>query len=87
MYSYIYDEEAVIQEADIELAEMTMRGNYLARLKRMGICTHESVVGVSDSGKIFYPEQVGLTGEQVKCWGCGIVFESPRDWVEAMAAL
>lgn len=87
MYSYHYDEEAVIQEADIEMAEMISRGNYLARLKRKGICIHDGVVGVSASGEIFYPEQEGLTGDQVRCWDCKRVFESSRDWSEACASL
>lgn len=87
MNSFGYDEEAVIQDADIEMAEMISRSNYLARLERSGICVHEGVVGVSASGEIFYPEQVGLTGEQVKCWDCGRVFESSRDWSEACASL
>jgi tRNA U54 and U55 pseudouridine synthase Pus10 len=85
--SYIYDEEAVIQDADIEMAEMIARGNHLARLERMGVCVHDGVIGVSDSGKIFYPEQVGLTGEQHKCWECGQVFESIEEWVDAVRSL
>ena len=83
MYSYHYDEEAVIQEADIEQAEMISRGNYLARLKRNGVCIHDGVVGVSASGEIFYPEQEGLTGDQVRCWDCKRVFEDDREWLDA----
>lgn len=85
--SYYYDEEAVIQEADIEMAQMVARGNYLARLERMGVCVHDGVVGVSLTGEIFYTEQVGLTGDQQKCWDCGQVFESIEDWVDAVRSL
>lgn len=85
--SYIYDEEAVYQDADIEMAQMVARSNYLARLERNGICTHDGVVGVSATGEIFYPEQVGLTGDQCKCWECGRVFESMDDWMDAVRSL
>lgn len=87
MNIFSYDEEAVIQDADIEMAHMAARGNYLAHLERQGICIHDSVVGASDSGKIFYPEQVGLTGDQQKCWECGHVFESITDWLDTCASL
>ena len=78
--SYYYDEEAVIQDADIEMAHAIARGNYLARLERKGICTHSSAVGVSSTGEIFYPEQIGLVGEQERCRDCGIVFEDKEEW-------
>ena len=87
MYGFNYDEEAVIQDADFEMAHMIARGNYLARLERNGICIHDGVVGASDSGEIFYPEQVGLTGDQQKCWECGMVFESVEDWLDTCANL
>lgn len=84
---FIYDEEAVIQEADIFVAEATARGNYLARLSDRGICIHDGVVGVSATGEIFYPEQVGLVGDQCKCWDCGRVFENAREWLDAVRDL
>ena len=86
-YQFNYDEEAVIREADIEQAHMVARGNYLARLERNGVCTHNSVVGVSASGDILYPEQEGLEGDQKRCCGCGTVFNSAGDWVRAMQNL
>jgi hypothetical protein len=78
--NYYYDEEAVIQDADIEMAHAIARGNYLARLERNGICTHSSTVGVSSTGEIFYPEQIGLVGEQERCRDCGLVFEDEEEW-------
>lgn len=82
MLNFIYDEEATIQEADIWVAHAIARGNYLERLSKRGVCIHDGVVGVSDSGEIFYPEQVGLVGDQVKCWDCGVVFDDQSDWVQ-----
>lgn len=86
-YQFIYDEEAVIQDADIELAHMTARGNYLARLVRNGVCIHDSVVGVSATGEIFYPEQEGLEGDEQRCRDCGMVFDSMEDWVRTIENL
>ena len=87
MNTFIYDEEAVIQDADIWVAQEVARGNHLARLERQGICVHDGVVGRSRTGEIFYPEQVGLVGAQCKCWDCGRVFESAEDWIEAVRSL
>jgi hypothetical protein len=81
-HQFIYDEEAVIQDADIEMAHAIARDKYLAALERRGICVHGSVVGVSASGEIFYPEQVGLVGDQQRCRDCGVVFESFEDWCD-----
>jgi hypothetical protein len=87
MLNFIYDEEAVIQDADIETAHAIARGNYLSRLASRGVCIHDGVVGVSDTGEIFYPEQVGLVGDQVKCRDCGFVFDDAEDWLDACANL
>ena len=82
MYNFEYDEEAVIQEADIFMAEAIARGDYLARLARKGVCIHDGVVGVSATGEIYYPDQIGLTGTQVRCWDCKRVFEDDREWLD-----
>lgn len=82
-----YDEEAVIQQADIEMAHAIARGNYLGRLHRSGVCIHDGVVGVSETGEIFYTEQIGLVAPQVKCWDCGHVFDDSADWLDARASL
>ena len=82
-----YDEEALYREADVFTGREIERENYLARLRKQGVCTHNHVIGASASGKINYPEQVGLTGEQRRCSGCGRVFESDRDWAAARAAV
>lgn len=87
MISFGYDEEAVVQDADIEMAQMIARSNYLGRLADSGVCIHDGVVGASDSGEIYYPEQIGLTGSQQKCRGCGRVFESIGDWMDTCRAL
>lgn len=80
-YQFIYDEEAVIQDADIEQAHMIARGNYLDSLIRRGVCIHDAVVGVSFTGEIFYPEQEGLEGDELRCRDCGIVFANDDDWM------
>jgi hypothetical protein len=86
-YQFTYDEEAVIQDADIEHYHMAARGTYLMALRSRGVCTHDGVVGASATGEIFYPEQVGLVGDQQRCRDCGVVFDDVDDWVEALEAL
>lgn len=87
MLNFIHDEEAVIQDADIWVAREIARGNHLMRLQKRGVCIHDGVVGASSTGEIFYPEQVGLVGDQVKCWDCGFVFDDSADWSDACANL
>jgi len=84
---YHYDEDGIYRDADIEVAEGIRRGRYLATLEKQGVCIHDGVVGISDSGEIFYPEQVGLTGTQVRCWDCGTVFASTREWTHVIQSL
>lgn len=76
----MYDPEAIYQDADIEKWEMEQVGNAIHKLEAAGICTHQSAVGVSASGEIFYPEQVGLKRGQLRCHGCKEVFDSDEDW-------
>lgn len=40
-----YDEEAVIQEADIEMADLEARAAEVAALRRRGICVHGYGIG------------------------------------------
>lgn len=87
MINHIYDEEATIQDVDIEMAHAIARGNYLDRLSRQGVCIHDGVVGASQTGEIRYPEQVGLVGEQVKCWECGTIFENDNEWLDFLRNL
>ena len=82
-----HDEEALYREADVFTGREIARENYLARLRKQGVCTHNHVFAASKTGEIFYPEQRGLTGEQRRCSGCGRVFESDRDWAAARAAV
>lgn len=74
--SFGYDPEAIYQDADILQAEYEAEGNRIAALERAGICTHSHRVGLGTDGKAHYPEAEGLTGKQVRCLGCGEVFES-----------
>ena len=82
----MYDDEAIYQDADIEQWEMEREGNRLAALKRQGICTHGSAVGLGGDGKAHYPEAEGLLPGQVRCTeGCGQVFETREAWDDARA--
>lgn len=73
----MYDDDGFFNDADIEQAEMEAIGNRIARLERRGICTHSAWVGFAinpDTGRVWYPEQEGLVGDQVRCRGCHRVF-------------
>lgn len=77
----MYDEESVIQDDDILMAEFAEEARRLQYLEKQGICVHGSAVGLPDNGMIYYPEQVGLKRGQVRCTaGCGQVFDSEEDW-------
>ena len=77
---YDYDPEAVIQDADLELAELHRIGRRVQRLREQGICCHSSSVGVSATGEIFYPEQVGLKAGQQRCTDiCKRTFDSVEE--------
>ena len=73
----MYDPEAVIQEADIQMARYASdaRHNQALRDSDPEACSHRSSVGLPDSGKIFYPEQVGLKPGEERCTDtCGRKF-------------
>lgn len=76
-------------DADLEMAQMNARANYLASLREQGICTHSSAVGYV--GKVNYPEQKGLKPGQSRCTegtgGCERVFNSDEEWFAAMEEL
>lgn len=83
----MYDPEATIQDADIEMAAYAREARALDAARARGVCTHSSAVGVSASGRIFYPEQEGLTGSQVRCTdGCGRVFADMDEITSASEA-
>lgn len=70
-------------DADAEMAEMTRVGNMVARAHAAGRCTHGSAAGYINPP--VYPEQVGLEPGQLACTaGCGAVFDSDEEWLEAM---
>lgn len=76
----MYDPEAVIQEADILMAQYAEEARAGERARAAGLCTHNSWVGASRSGEIFYPEQEGLKPGEVVCTdGCGRKFASDED--------
>lgn len=79
--SYFYDEElpAGFQDADFEMRELEEAGNRIALLERQGFCPHTHWVGLPTSGAIYYAEQVGLIGDEVRCHGCGVIFENDED--------
>jgi len=80
----MFDPEATVQDADIEMAEYAREARALDAARARGECPHSSAVGLPDSGKIFYPEQEGLLPGQVRCTdGCGTVFASDADWDRA----
>lgn len=83
-----YDDEAVYQDADIQMAEMEAVGNRFHYWQRRGVCQHGSAAGyLADP---CYPEQIGLKPGQVACTehtsGCNAVFDSDDEWYEAMDA-
>lgn len=43
MYDTWYDPEAVIQEADLLMAEYAAEARHLARLEAKGICVHDAL--------------------------------------------
>jgi len=72
----MYDPEATIQDADIEMAEYAREARAIDIARSRGECVHSSVVGRSSTGEVYYPEQVGLAPGQFRCTdGCGRLFE------------
>lgn len=67
-----YDPEAVIQDADIEMAELVEAGARAAAARRRGLCAHGYLRGDGDPD---HPD------EQVTCLDCGKV----ATWDELMA--
>lgn len=81
----MYDPEATIQDADLEMAAYAREARAMEAARARGVCQHQSSVGVPESGRIFYPEQEGLVRPQVRCTeGCGTVFADDDEWVLAM---
>lgn len=69
----MYDPEALVQDADIELAEMAAVGDALHHWRARGICQHQSVHG--HEGRIECREGTG---------GCAAVFTGAEQWYAAM---
>lgn len=84
--SYGYDPElpAGFQDADFEMRELAEEGARIAQLRKAGICTHESWVGLPASGEVFYPEQEDLKPGQVRCTDlCKALFDTEDELFEA----
>lgn len=81
--------ETMRHDADLEMAQMTRHANYLAKLRKQGICTHSS--GVMYRDPPVYPAQEGLKPGQSRCTegtnGCERVFGSDDEWYAAQGAL
>jgi hypothetical protein len=56
-----------MNDADIEMNELTVTANHESRLRRRGICAHGWVQRAHQTTP-------HLTGEQVQCKDCGKVF-------------
>ncbi|TMR90500.1 hypothetical protein [Nonomuraea basaltis] len=62
------DQEAIEtqrHDADLEMAQMAQRADYLAALRKSGICTHSS--GVEYRNPAVYKAQKGLKPGQSRC--------------------
>lgn len=83
MFHNSYDPEATFQDADVETWEMNQVGAAMLQAQKAGRCCHNSAVGYIP--KPVFPEQEGLKPGQLRCTdGCGILFESDEDWINAM---
>ena len=70
----MFDPESPIQDADIEMAELTAAANRESRLRKRGICTHGWIQG--PPGPWNKPTKVWT------CLHCGKVFQSEEDLME-----
>lgn len=81
----MYDPEATIQDADILMMDYAREARAMEAARARGNCLHQSTVGRSASGKIFYPEQVGLKPGESRCTdGCERLFFSDEDYYQAV---
>jgi len=85
-----YDGDVLVRDEDILMAGYVAEANRLGRLRELGVCIHSSAVGVSESGEIYYREQVGLKRGQMACTehtgGCAAVFDTEDAWHDARLA-
>jgi len=84
------DGDVLVRDEDILMAGYVAEANRLGRLRESGVCIHASAVGVSESGEIYYREQVGLKRGQMACTehtgGCTAVFDTEDAWHDARLA-
>lgn len=76
------------EDEAFQMREWEDEARRFAQLRTMGFCLHGSWLGIGD-GKgplkdgAYYPDQIGMTGRQVKCTEkCGVVFDSEADLFE-----
>lgn len=69
----MYDPEALIQDADLELAEMAAAADAIHHGRGRGICQHQLVQGP--------PARLACRENTA---GCAAVFTSDEQWWEAM---
>lgn len=69
----MYDPEALVQDADIELAEMAAAAAAIHHSRARGICQHQHVQG--PTGRLACRENTA---------GCAAVFTNDEQWWEAM---
>lgn len=82
MINFQYDEEAVIQDADVLMAQEDRRYRRQLKAMRQGICFHDAWLGRADDGTVYYPEQELLIGDQVICQEmCKKIFDSEYDLI------
>ena len=82
MIDFRYDEEAIIQDADAFIAQENANYRLQKKAEQQGVCFHNAWLGRADDGKIHYPEQELLIGDQVVCEEmCKQIFDSEDDLI------
>lgn len=84
-----YDPEAVIQEADLEMAELEGEARRRQRLQEQGICQHGSTQGWPSvefrerpelAAAVAKLEALGVPADGCFCTRCEQVFVDNEDW-------
>ena len=82
---YDYDEEATIQEADIEMAEVWRSNVRYNVAHKIGACLHQG--GYSYMSPPVYPEQALIKPGEFICYDCHAIFPSEDAWYEFLAGI
>lgn len=85
-----YDEEAVYQDADIEMAQYAEEAARADARRAEGYCLHSSCQGIPNGDDEYCTrvrnelEAKGLQRPQVICTeGCGMIFQDSDEWHRA----